>query len=59
MPTVGSDAAEVMVPQTEVGSAMAMVVATGFPEGAEITFNVDVTSGAILILHRNRQTAMF
>ncbi len=41
MPTVGSDAAEVMVPQTEVGTAMAMVVATGFPEGAEITFNVD------------------
>lgn len=41
MPTVGSDATEVMVPQTVVGSAMAMVVATGFPEGAEIMFNVD------------------
>ena len=41
MPTVGSEATEVMVPQTEVGTAMAMVVATGFPEGAEITFNVD------------------
>jgi hypothetical protein len=41
MPTVGSDATEVTVPQTEVGSAMAMVIATGFPEGADITFNVD------------------
>lgn len=41
MPTVGSDATEVTVPQTEVGSAMAMVIATGFPEGAAITFNVD------------------
>ena len=42
MPTVGSDATDVVaVPQAEVPSAMAMVVATGFPEGAEITFNVD------------------
>ena len=45
MPTVGSDAAEVTVPQTMPASGMAMIVATGFPEGAEITFNVDVTSG--------------
>ena len=45
MPTVGSDPADVEVPQTVVGSGMAMVVATGFPEGAEITFNVEVTSG--------------
>ena len=42
MPTVGSDAPDVVVvPQAEVPSAMAMVVATGFPEGAEIAFNVD------------------
>ena len=42
MPSVGSDATEaVSVPQATVPSAMAMVVATGFPEGAEITFNVD------------------
>ena len=42
MPTVGSDATEtVAVPQATVPSAMAIVVATGFPEGAEITFNVD------------------
>ncbi|MCY3683296.1 MAG: T9SS type A sorting domain-containing protein [Gemmatimonadetes bacterium] len=41
MPTVGSDATDVMVPQAVVPSAMAMVVATGFPEGAEIVFNVD------------------
>ena len=43
MPTVGSDATDayVAVPQAEVPSAMAIVVATGFPEGAEITFNVD------------------
>ena len=34
------------VPQAVVPSAMAMVVAAGFPDGAEITFNVDVTSGA-------------
>ena len=40
MPTVGSDATEaVAVPQATVPSAMAIVVATGFPEGAEITFN--------------------
>ena len=45
MPSV-SGAADVEVPQTEVGSAMAMVIANGFPEGAEITFNVDVMSGA-------------
>ena len=42
MPSVGSDATEaVAVPQATVPSAMAIVVATGFPEGAEITFNVD------------------
>ena len=47
MPSVGSDATDpVVVPQATVPSAMAMVVAAGFPEGAEITFNVDVTSGA-------------
>ena len=52
MPTVGSDATDVVaVPQAEVPSAMAMVVATGFPEGAEITFNVDVTSGASYVSH--------
>ena len=46
MPSVGSDATEtVAVPQATVPSAMAMVVATGFPEGAKITFNVDVTDG--------------
>ena len=45
MPSV-SGGAEVEVPQTVVGSAMAMVIANGFPEGAEITFNVDVMSGA-------------
>ncbi len=45
MPTVGSDAPDVvMVPQAEVPSAMAMVVAAGFPEGADITFNVDPAS---------------
>ena len=41
MPTVGGPDETVVVPQAEVPSAMAMVVATGFPEGAEITFNVD------------------
>ena len=52
MPTVGSDAADVVaVPQAEVPTATAMVVATGFPEGAEITFNVDVTSGASYVSH--------
>ncbi len=45
MPRV-SGGADVEVPQTVVGSAMAMVIANGFPEGAEITFNVDVMSGA-------------
>ena len=53
MPTVGSDATDaVAVPQATVPSAMAMVVATGFPEGAEITFNVDPSD--ILILQRRR-----
>ena len=46
MPTVGSDAPEAMVPQATVPSATSMVVATGFPEGAEITFNVEMTSGS-------------
>ncbi len=40
MPSV-SGGAEVEVPQTVVGSAMAMVIANGFPDGADITFNVD------------------
>ncbi len=51
MPTVGSDATDVTVPQATVPSGMAMVVATGFPEGAEITFNVDVMSGANYVSH--------
>ncbi|MXZ11212.1 MAG: T9SS type A sorting domain-containing protein [Gemmatimonadetes bacterium] len=46
MPTVGSDATAVTVPQATVPSGMSMVVATGFPEGAEITFNVEMTSGS-------------
>ena len=46
MPTVGSDATDVTVPQAVVPSSMSMVVATGFPEGAEITFNVEMTSGS-------------
>ena len=41
MPTVGGPDETVTVPQTMVGTAMAMVVATGFPDGADITFNVD------------------
>ena len=41
MPTVGGPDETVTVPQATVPSAMAMVVATGFPEGSEITFNVD------------------
>lgn len=44
-PTIGADPTEVTVPQAVVPSGMAMVVATGFPEGAEIVFNVEVTSG--------------
>ncbi len=46
MPTVGSDATAVTVPQATVPSGMSMVVATGFPEGAEIMFNVEMTSGS-------------
>ncbi len=46
MPSVGSDMPEVMVPQATVPSGTSMVVATGFPEGAEITFDVEVTSGS-------------
>ena len=50
MPTVESGATEtVTVPQATVPSAMAMVVATGFPEGAEITFNVDPPEHSYLI----------
>ena len=49
MPSVGSDATDVVViPQATVPSAMAMVVATGFPEGAEITFNVDPSDSPYL-----------
>ena len=44
MPSVGGPGETVTVPQTVVGSAMAMVIATGFPEGDEITFNVDPPS---------------
>ena len=46
MPTVTTDMGEVEVPQAVVPSGSSMVVATGFPEGAEITFNVEVTSGS-------------
>jgi hypothetical protein len=50
MPSVESGATEtVTVPQATVPSAMAMVVATGFPEGAEITFNVDPPEHSYLI----------
>ena len=44
MPTVGGPDETVSVPQATVPSATAMVVATGFPEGAEITFTVDPAS---------------
>lgn len=41
MPSVGGPDETVVVPQAEVPKGMAMVVATGFPEGSEIAFNVD------------------
>ena len=41
MPSVGGPGETVTVPQATVPTATAMVVATGFPEGADITFNVD------------------
>ena len=51
MPSVTTGDEPIAVPQATVPSAMAMVVATGFPEGAEITFNVDVTSGGSYVSH--------
>ena len=54
MPTVGSDATAVTVPQATVPSGMSMVVATGFPEGAEITFNVEMTSGSASDLSKSQ-----
>ena len=54
MPTVGSDATEVTVPQATVPSGTSMVVATGFPEGAEITFDVEVTSGSASDLSKSQ-----
>ena len=54
MPTVGSDMPEVMVPQATVPSGTSMVVATGFPEGAEITFDVEVTSGSASDLSKSQ-----
>ena len=46
MPSVTTGDEPIAVPQAEVPSNSAMVVATGFPEGAEIEFMVDVTSGS-------------
>ena len=45
MPEVTTDMADVEVPQAVVPNGSSTVVAVGFPEGAEITFNVEVTSG--------------
>ena len=46
MPTVSTNMADVEVPQAVVPSGSSSVVAVGFPEGAEVTFNVQVTSGS-------------
>ena len=45
MPEVTTDMAEVAVAQTMVGSGSAMVMANGFPEGGEVTFEVTVVEG--------------
>ncbi len=46
MPTVTTDMAEVKIPQAVVPDGSSMVVAVGFPEGTEVTFDVQVTSGS-------------
>lgn len=46
MPTVTTDMPDVEVPQAVVPAGSSMVMAVGFPEGAEITFDVQVTSGS-------------
>ena len=45
MPEVTTEMVDVEVPQAVVPNGSSTVVAVGFPEGAEITFNVEVTSG--------------
>ena len=46
MPSVTTGDEPIAVPQAVVPSATAMVVAVGFPEGAEIEFMVEVTDGS-------------
>ena len=46
MPSVETDMADVAVPQAVVPDGSSMVTAVNFPDGAEITFNVEVTSGS-------------
>ena len=48
MPSVTTGDEPIAVPQAVVPSAMAMVVAVGFPEGAEITFDVDPSDSPYL-----------
>jgi hypothetical protein len=48
MPSVTTGDEPIAVPQAVVPSATAMVVAVGFPEGAEITFNVDPSDSPYL-----------
>ena len=45
MPEVTTEMADVEVPQAVAPNGTSMVVAVGFPPDAEITFNVEVTSG--------------
>ena len=51
MPEVTTDMPDVEVPQAVVPSESSTVVAVGFPDGTEITFNVEVTSGESYVSH--------
>ena len=62
MPEVTTEMADVEVPQAVAPNGTSMVVAVGFPpEGAEITFNVEVTErfGPSLSCRTCRGMAMF
>lgn len=58
MPTVATDMADVEVPQAVVPDGSSMVMAVNFPDGAEITFNVEVVSGSESDLSQSQDGAV-
>ncbi len=58
MPSVATDMADVEVPQAVVPDGSSMVMAVNFPDGAEITFNVEVVSGSESDLSQSQDGAV-